>query len=405
MNNNLKLLLLGAGVEQKIVIDHAHDLGIFVIAVDENSNAVGLKFADKSIVSDIKDVDKMCEIVKEEHIDGVFSHAIDIPHIVAEIAQQNNLPGIDPTVAYTATNKLKRMECFKKEKIPAPTFVHASSSKDAVEKAKTLELPFVLKPIDSAGARGVLKVEKYDDVPRLYNEAITYSSSKTVLLEEYLEGPQISTEAIIINGKIITTGFADRNYSDKQRFKQFFIENGHTIPSILSEKMQQKIIQTTENAIKALKINWGVAKGDVIIDNDKPKILEMAARTSGGRFSSDTVPLATGINILKPLIQMSLGLPIEKQYLKKKHGGAAAQRYFLPSPGKITSIRGLTECKDLPGIYDVYLQDDVNAGYVIKPIKNHPDRIGHIIATGSTREEAIHNVERGINSVKFEVMN
>jgi len=89
----------------------------------------------------------------------------------------------------------------------------------------------------------------------LYNEAITYSSSKTVLLEEYLEGPQISTEAIIINGKIITTGFADRNYSDKQRFKQFFIENGHTIPSVLSEKMQQKIIQTTENAIKSLKIN------------------------------------------------------------------------------------------------------------------------------------------------------
>ena len=169
--------------------------------------------------------------------------------------------------------------------------------------------------------------------------------------------------------------------------------------------MQQKIIQTTENAIKALKINWGVAKGDVIIDNDEPKILEMAPRTSGGRFSSDMVPLTTGINILKPLIQMSLGLPIEKQYLEKKYERAAAQRYFLPSPGKITSISGLTECKNLPGIYDVYLKDNVNVGCVIKPIKNHPDRIGHIIATGSTREEAIHNVEMGINSVKFEVMN
>ena len=405
MNSDLKLLLLGAGVEQKIIIDHAHDFGIFVIAVDKDPNAFGLKFADKYIVSDIKDVDKMCKIAKEEHVDGVFSHAIDIPHIVADVAQQNNLPGIDLTAACTATNKLKRIECFKKEKIPAPTFVHASSSEEAVEKAKKLELPFVLKPIDSAGARGVSKVEKYEDVPRLYNEAISYSSSKTVLLEEYLEGAEISTEAIIINGKIITTGFADRNYSDKQRFKQFFIENGHTIPSILSEKMQQKIIQTTENAIKALKINWGVAKGDVIIDNDEPKILEMAPRTSGGRFSSDMVPLTTGIDILKPLIQMSLGLPIEKQYLEKKYERAAAQRYFLPPPGKITSISGLTECKNLPGIYDVYLKDNVNVGCVIKPIKNHPDRIGHIIATGSTREEAIHNVERGINSVKFEVMN
>ena len=306
-NNDLKLLLLGAGIEQKIVIEHAHELGVSVIAVDANPAAIGLKFADKSIVSDIKNISKMSKIAKDEDVDGVFTHAIEIPHIVAEVARQNNLPGIDPSIAYNATNKLERIKIFKDNDIPSPNFEYASSLQETIEKAKKFELPFVLKPVDSAGARGVLKIETYSDIPNLYQEVISSSASKTVLLEEYLEGPEVSTEAVIIDGEIITTGFADRNYSEKQRFKPFFIENGHTIPSMLSNDIQKKVIETTEKAIKSLKINFGVAKGDVIIDHGTPKILEMAARTSGGRFCSDTVPLSTGINILKPLIQISLG--------------------------------------------------------------------------------------------------
>ncbi|MDC0856666.1 ATP-grasp domain-containing protein [Candidatus Nitrosopelagicus sp.] len=402
-NNDLKLLLLGAGIEQKIVIDHAHELDAFVIAVDSNPDAIGLKFADKSIVSDIKNIDEMSKIAKDEEVDGVFTHAIEIPHVVAEVAKRNNLPGIDPSIAYNATNKLERIKIFKDNDIPSPKFEYASSLDETIEKAKKFELPFVLKPIDSAGARGVSKVETYSDIPNLYQEAILSSTSKIILLEEYLEGPEVSTEAIIVDGEIITTGFADRNYSEKQRFKPFFIENGHTIPSILSDEMQKKVIETTENAIKSLKINFGAAKGDVIIDHGTPKILEMAARTSGGRFCSDTVPLSTGINILKPLIQMSLGLKPNKDFLTKKHNRAVAQRYFLPQPGKISSINGLSECNNLPGIYDIFLRSDVSNGYVIKKIKNHLDRLGHVISFGSTRDEAIQNAERGINCINFEV--
>ena len=186
-NNDLKLLLLGAGIEQKIVIDHAHELDVFVIAIDSNPDAIGLKFADKSIVSDIKNIDEMSKIAKDEEVDGVFTHAIEIPHVVAEVAKRNNLPGIDPSIAYNATNKLERIKIFKDNDIPSPKFEYASSLDETIEKAKKFELPFVLKPIDSAGARGVSKVETYSDIPNLYQEAISSSTSKIILLEEYLE--------------------------------------------------------------------------------------------------------------------------------------------------------------------------------------------------------------------------
>ena len=89
-----------------------------------------------------------------------------------------------------------------------------------------------MKPIDNAGSRGVIKIEKIDDVSKIYVECTSFSKEKTVLIEEFLSGPQISTESIIVNNEIITTGFADRNYDMDEKFSPYFIENGHSIPSI-----------------------------------------------------------------------------------------------------------------------------------------------------------------------------
>jgi len=276
-----------------------------------------------------------------------MTHAVEIPHIVSRVAEKMKLPGLNSDVADKATNKLERIQCFKNKKIPSPTFEFADSEDECIAKAKKIGFPLVIKPIDSRGARGVIKVENLNEIRKKYKESILFSTKKTVLIEKYIEGSEISTEAIIINGKIVTTGFADRNYTNKEKFKPYFIEDGHTVPSLLPKKIQKKVIEITESAIKSLGINWGVAKGDVILDGDEPKILEMAARTSGGRFCSDMVPLATGINIIKPLIQMSLGLPIDTSFIEKKYDKGAAQRFFFPGVGKLERIVNLKKAKKI----------------------------------------------------------
>lgn len=399
-----KLLLLGAGIEQKIVIEHAHELNHQVIALDSNPKAEGLKIADISIVTDIKNLEKVCEIAEKYSIDGIMTHAVEIPQIVSKVAEKMNLPGLSSEIAEVATNKKTRIECFKKKNIPSPNFFYASSITEILEKIKNFDFPLVMKPIDNAGSRGVSKIENLDLIEDRYNEAISFSKSKTVLIEEFLNGPQISTESIIVNDKIITTGFADRNYDVDKQFFPYFIENGHTIPSILSDQEKSSVISTVENAIRALGIDFGVAKGDLILDNGIPKVLEMAVRTSGGRFASDMVPLATGVNILKPLIQMSLGEKISMEFLKPKFHKAAAQRFFFPPIGKLNSINGVNNAFQIPGVYDIYLNPNIKIGDYLKPITNHSERVGHVIAYADTREKAINIAEKVIKTVRFEIL-
>ena len=394
---------MGAGVEQKIVIEHAHELNFQVIALDSNPDAIGFEIADVSIVTDIKDVDQICEIAQKYSIDGIMTHAVEIPEIVSKVAKKMNLPGLSPDVAQKATDKKLRIECFKKNNIPSPNFFTASSASEILEKIDTFDFPLVIKPIDNAGSRGVSKIEKVDDIQKKYKETISFSKTKTVLIEEFLTGPQISTESIIVDGKIITTGFADRNYDMNEFFSPYFIENGHTIPSILPIKEKNNIIKVVENAIHALGINFGVAKGDILLDNGVPKVLEMAARTSGGRFASDMVPLSSGVNILKPLIQMSLGEKIDMEFLKPKFNRSSVQRFFFPPSGKLISIDGIKESLEIPGVYDISINPNFKIGDLIKPVTNHSERIGHVITHAETREKAITISEKVMKKMRFVV--
>lgn len=393
--------MLGAGFEQSIAIKFAQELGIKVIAVDGNKDAIGLKKADVGIVSDIKDIKKMIDIGKKYQANGVMTHGVEIPHIVSRVAESLGVPGLKPAVADRATDKLLRSKCFKKNNIPSPNFIIAKSSTDAIVKSKKMEFPLVIKPTNSSGARGVSKIEKSEEIQEKYDEAVSFSSNNTVLLEEHIEGKQISTESIIIKNRIITTGFADRNYENSSIFEPYFIEDGHSIPSTISDDLKTKVIKTVEKAINALGINFGVAKGDIIIDKGEPKILEMAARTSGGRFASDMVPLSSGVNIIKPLIQMSVGDKIDMNYLKPKFQKVAVQRFFFPKPGKLISIQGIDEAKKIPGVYDIFLQPNISTGYEIKKITNHADRVGHVIVTGDKLQETIDIADKVIKSVRF----
>ncbi|MEC4672944.1 MAG: ATP-grasp domain-containing protein [Nitrospirota bacterium] len=397
-----RLLLVGAGQEQLAAIQAARELGLFTIALDGNAKAPGLKQADLGYCMDIRDVSAVTKIGKEADIEGVFSHALDLPQVVASVTQSLGLPGLDPDIALRATNKFLRYQCFQENHIPCPQFYLVDSIQAAYSQAEVLGFPLVMKPLDNAGARGVRKVNGPDEIEESFHWALQFSHEPSVLLEEFLEGQEISTESVIVDGRITTTGFADRNYSKKEWFAPYFIEDGHTIPTTLSAADQARVLKLVEQAIQALGIRWGVAKGDVILTSSGPKIFEMAPRTSGGRFCADMVPLATGVNILKPLIQMALDEKISEEDLSPKFDRGAAQRFVFPSVGTVVAIGGLPKARQLPGVYDVVLQDQFTVGSVVSAMRHHGDRVGHVIAQGATRERAIERADHAIRTIRIE---
>ena len=257
----------------------------------------------------------------------------------------------------------------------------------------------MLKPVDNAGSRGVQLVRRQEDVLAAYNEAMLYTNNPTVLLEQYLQGPQISTESIVYNKSIHTFAFADRNYANESFYAPYFIEDGINFPSILSATLQAEVLELVERTIKVLGIDFGAAKGDIIVHDGVPHIIEMASRTSGGWFGAGSIPIATGVNPLKPLLQMSMGETPDFDSLQPTRMLGCAQRYWIPQQDAIFhSASGFEEVRTMPGV-EMFNAFFPTPGVRLEKVRHHAQRYAQVICTGETREEAIIRAEAAIRSI------
>ena len=398
-----KILILGAGIEQTIAINEAKKLGYYIVSCDANPNAVGFSISDAYQIIDIQNVDQVLKVARNYEIDGVFTHAVEIPHIVAIVAKQLGLPCISPDIASRATNKSLRIKHLKENNIPCANFIAIENELQLEVSARKIGFPLVIKPVDSAGSRGVKVVLNESELSDAYSEAIEYSKSGKVLLEELLSGPEISTESVVYKGKVYTFAFADRNYAKPEIYTPYFIEDGINFPSILPIEIQKEVIDLVERTIRVLGINFGAAKGDVLIDKGVPKIIEMAARTSGGWFGAGSIPAATGINMLKPLLQMAVGEDPDLGSLKPTKQMGCAQRYVIPKQsGVVRSISGVEEAQAMPGVVmsTMFLP---KIGATIKKATNHAERFGQIICIDANRDRAIELCENAIRKIKIEL--
>ena len=389
------IVLLGGGTEQVDAIKISKELGYNSIVLDSNPLAIGRKFSDKFIQCDIKNSTEVFRNIENLSVNGLMVHAIELSNVVAEVSEKLGLPSIPREVAINATNKLKRLEILKKNHIPCAEFGSAINVNEAKNIAKNIGYPVVIKPVDNAGSRGVIQIKNSEKMEQYFDESIIFcKNKKEIIIEEYLTGPQVSTETVVYKNKCYTTGFSDRNYSNLKKYEPYFIEDGGDMPSNLPDETQKEAIQIAEKAIKSLGINFGAAKGDILIHNNTPYVLEMASRTSGGRFASHQVPAATGVNVLFHLIKMSVSDPINVEEFKPKFNRGSSQRYIIPNPGKIVSVTGVDKARKIEGVVDIILFNDLKQGNVITNIKNHADRKGIIITVGKDRNEATERAER-----------
>lgn len=403
-NNRQKtVLFFGAGTEHQIAIKMAKKMGYKVIAADANPKAPGLKYADVSIIEDIKNIDKMVAVGKKYKVDGVMVHAVEIPHIVSRVAKALGLPGIEPKIADRATFKYERIAHLKKAGLNVPEYEVVNNLAEATKAAKKIGYPVVVKPTDNAGARGVKLVKNEKELGKSFEESKSYRQEKSkILIEQFLAGQEISTESLIYNGKIYTTGFGDRNYTRQDEFYPYFVEDGHSVPSVLPEKIQKEILVEVEKTIKALGITWGVAKGDILLHRNKIYIIEMAARTSGGWFCAGTVPLATGVHILRPLIKMAVGDEANESDIKVTKNLWACQRYVIPvRSGKFVKIEGVSEARKMPGVKMLIMFKKPKKGEMIHRATNHAERFGQLITVGKDIKEATRMCENAIKKIKI----
>tara|TARA_B100000989_G_C19525556_1_gene466655 strand:+ start:1184 stop:2386 length:1203 start_codon:yes stop_codon:yes gene_type:complete len=396
----LKILILGGGPEQIIAIEEAKKIGYETIVCDGNKNAPGLKLADIGLELNIRNRIRVLEVAKKFKVRGIFCHAVEIPEVVAFVSNSLNLPGLELTAAENATNKEKRLKILSENNIPVAHNYLIKNEKELYYYSNKLGFPLVIKPTDNAGSRGVSLVKNQKELSIAYKEAIKYGYSNKVLIEEVLIGEQISTESIIYEGKITHFAYADRNYEEAEYFYPFFIENGINFPSIGTTIQKSKVLNLVEKTIEALGINFGAAKGDVIIHKNQPYIIEMAARSSGGWFGAGSIPIATGVNPMNFLLKISMGDSPDYKVLRKTRELGCAQRYWIPREEMIIEkIEGLTKIKNMEGV-KLFSHSFPKSGTKLRKATNHSERYAQVICTGASREEAIDRAERAIKSIK-----
>jgi len=398
------LLILGAGKEQVAAIAAAKDKGIRTLVLDMNPKAEGRALADEFHLVSTRDRGAILDFVQsyQGKIDGVMTIASDIPHMVAAAAEALGVRHIPRAAAEICVHKLRMKEALHAAGVNVPPFARISALDELKAFVAKVGFPVVIKPVDNSGARGVQRLSRDMDIAQALEYSRSFAYGGEVIAEKFIGGLQISTEGLMHDRVFYCTGFADRNYTRLDDAVPFMVEDGGDIPTVLNPREKALVEAEFEKAVRALGIDWGPAKGDMIFGEDgKPYVIEIAARLSGGNFCYDKVPWSTGVDIVDILVDMAVGNVVDPSRFTPTRDLATSQRYFFPAAGTIKDIRGLASAAALPHIrkVDVWAKQ----GDAITAAENHPSRVGYVISCAPTRQEAVAAAQAAIARVEFMV--
>ncbi len=391
------VIVLGAGIMQIPAIKTASEEGFSVLAFDGNPEPAGRNFAELFFNIDIKDHEtiyrKCIDLGDLYSVKGVFTAGTDFSYIVAKLAEKMALPGISYETALKATLKSEMRKAFMEKGVSSPGFIVSEGYLERKSVEEKLKYPLVVKPVDSMGGRGSVKIRSFEKLEEAVGNAIVFSRTGKVIIEEFIEGAEFSLDAVVENGKITICGIADRHIF----FPPYFVEMGHTMPSIYPEEVQRKVSEVFEEGIRAIGIDNGAAKGDIKYDGKKAVIGEIAARLSGGYMSGWTFPYSSGISVIKAAINIALGRNSGiKSYRYEK---TAAERAFISIPGKVDEIilPEYLEKKNTEEIKDIFF--NVKRGDRVVFPRNNVEKCGNIIAVDTERENAVRAAEQGCRDI------
>ena len=393
-----KLLVLAAGLLQIPVIKKAQEMGIYVIAADDNPNAPGMAMADKAIVpGGLCDEERMLAIACEEQVDGVIHPCSEVAmNVMGRINDELHLSGISKEMAIRATNKHLMREAFEKYGAPSPKSILTKNEDDAWQLfCEQFTTNAILKPSRNSGSRGIAKVVKgitKEAFIELYRRALEESRDHSVLIEQFIEGPEFSVEVIVWQGEPHVLAVTDKKTTEAP----YFVELGHNQPSVFPEEIQQKLKDGAIAGIKALGLSNCAAHCELKVQDGEAYLMEIGARMGGDFISTELTHLSTGIDMVAATISVVLGIEPNLQPTEDKYG--VCIRYFTPKPGKLIAINRREALRDRH-IYDAEIY--IKPGDMIPDVKSSLDRSGHVIVIEDNAQKAISLADAIVNNVEF----
>ena len=394
-----RLLMVGAGSCQINAIKKMKSMGHYVIAADYNIWTEGKALADQQVVADAFDENAIYQCAVENQIDGILTVGTDQPvYVVNAVADRLKLPHfIDVDTAFWVTNKKAMKARFAKFKIPTVPFavVRHNFSSAALTG---LTPPYVIKPIDSQGQRGIFKVDTIDEIRMHFDDVLKYSRSDEILVESYYESTEVTVSGWVTRGKASIFTITDRvTFPSDERIGVCI---AHQFPSIHQSVMGEKMVDLTQMICNHFGIDEGPIYFQYLIGDKGILVNEIACRL-GGAYEDVTIPYVTGVDVLALNIERCYERSTTfRGYTYSAKGKPFNTQLFFCKPGEIANLVPVSALKALPFILDAGY--NVRIGDVIGNIENASQRAGYFIVTGESEAEIETNIQKAYQVLEIQ---
>lgn len=366
-----KLAIIGASYLQLPLVKKAKEMGVESICFAWEEGAVCKDVCDRFYPVSTVDKDAILKICQEIKVDGITTIASDVAVLTVNyVAEKMGLIGNPDRYSEVATNKYLMRQCFMGHNIPSPKFCLTDGS--IPEIVSTFRYPVIVKPTDRSGSRGVEKVDSPKELQVSIERACKESFQNKAVIEEFVEGREISVESISNKGKHYVLQITDKVTTEAP----FFVELEHHQPSTLSDDIKKRVKVIVLNALDALHIQYGASHAELKITKDGDIcVIEIGARMGGDFIGSDLVKLSTGYDFLKGVVEVALGTFEEPQLPEHNYSGV----YFLCK--ETERLKPIIEnYKNHPEIVEAEITDNE-----LRNIECSADRSGYLIYKANSK--------------------
>jgi len=385
-NRQRRLLVLGAGPAQLGLLRAARDRELFVVACDRDAQAPGFEYADRRAIVSAEDEPSIGKLAEAEGVDGVIAPGIDWPvAIAARVAARFGLSHpLSPETAALAVSKQRQRERLSEAGVAQPGW-------QITTEVEGLTVPCVVKPPDRQGQKGLTLVREASELEAAVELAVAESRAGCALVEELVEGPEVTVNAFSVNGAFHPLTVTDRLTADPPAFG---VALAHAWPSAHDVS---GAVAAARSAAEALGIVNGPTYTQVRLAEDGARVMELAARLGGGH-DAEVCREALGIDLNELALDAALGEPVTVPEPSPADG--ACVRFLVPPEGELVALGGLDEARASQGVVDARVYR--RPGWVFGPFLRGSDRAGFVLATGSSRDGALANAGRAADLIRFE---
>jgi biotin carboxylase len=357
-----------------------------VIAVDRDASAPGFAYADKRAIVSTEDERGVDRLARAERVDGVIAPGIDFPvAIAARVAQGLGLPHpLAPAAAVLATNKQRQRERLAEAGVPQPR-------SRVLDGGEPVELPAVVKAPDRQGQRGLSLVRERAELGAAIDAAREASRSGHVLVEDLVEGPEVTVNGFSVGGEFHPLTVTDRLTAEPPAFG---VALAHVWPA------STEPVELARQAAEALGITDGPTYTQIRVGPEGPRVIELAARLGGGH-DAELCALAVGVDLNGLALSAALGEATELPSPRPQVGGACV-RFLVAPEGELAGVRGLEEAEAVDGVH--WAQVYRRPGHRFGPLRIGPDRAGAVLAVGGGRDEALASAAAAASRIRFDTV-